>query len=231
MAEAVNPAALAQAVAAAVGLALSPVAVAAVVLLLLSPRADRTGIGFLLGWTCGIAIPVGIFALLAGAAPLRAPGAAPVVLGVIQLVLGLLFLGLAIARWAGRARDSDRLQIPRWMRAVDRVTMPVAFAAGAVMAVNPANLMLSFAGGIALAEIGGPLAVTIAAVLFMVIAVSTVLAPVVAHRIAGETVREPLARTRTWLARHDRVLLTSVFAVLAVLSLWFGVSTLAAASS
>lgn len=230
MAEAVNPAALAQAVAAALGLALSPVAVAAVVLLLLSPRADRTGAGFLLGWTFGIAIPVGIFGLLARVVPLRAPGAAPVVLGVIQLALGVLFLGLAIARWLGRPRD-DRLEIPRWMRAVDLVTMPVAFAAGAVMAVNPANLMLSFAGGIALADIGGPLAVAIAAVLFMLIAVSTVLAPVVAHRVAGERVREPLARTRSWLARHDRALLTSVFAVLAVISLWFGVSALAAASS
>jgi len=226
----VSPAAVGQANAAALGIAMSPVTIATVIVLLLSPRAKSSSIGFLLGWSFGIAAAVTAFALLAGVVPLRAPGAARSVLGVIELVAGVLLLVAAAIQWRRRDRVAGPPTTPGWMRTIDRITLPVAFALGCVMAVNPPNLLLSLAGGIAIGSselsVGGPVA---AITLFTVVAASTVLVPVIGHFIAADRLRRPLASLRAWLTRHNSVILTVVFAAVGALLVTLGIIELAAA--
>jgi len=221
----VSPAALGQAVAAALGIAMSPVTIATVILILFSPRARTSGLGFLLGWSFGIAAAVTTFTLVAAVVPMQAPGAARKVLGIIELTLGVLLLVLAAALWHRRRAISDPPGTPGWMRAIDRVTFPIAFALGLMMAVNPPNLLLSLTGGVAIGVSGLTGGGVVAAIaLFSVVAASTVSVPLIAYSVGRGRVMRSLDSLRAWLTRHNRVILTTVFAVLGALSVGQGIS-------
>lgn len=224
-----SPAALGQAIAAALGIAVSPVSIATVILLLLSPRAKTAGPGFLSGWAFGIAAAVTAFALLAAVVPLRAPGAARSAMGVIELAVGVLLLVAAAVQWHRRRRTAlDPERTPAWLGGIDRVTFPVAFALGCVMAVNPPNLLLSLAGGIAIGTSALAGAAIIAAVaLFTAVATSTVLLPVLTRFTAGDALQQPLDAFRAWLTRHSTVILVLVFAVVGLLLVVRGIMSLA----
>ena len=223
-----NSAALGQAIVAAVGIAISPVAVAAVILLLISPRAKAASIGFLAGWSLGIVVAVTAFSLLSTVAPTQVPGPAHTVLAIIQLVVGALLLVLAVIQWRARGVGKDTLpRTPTWMRAVDRATPPIACAVGLAMAINPPNLLLSLAGGIALGSsglVGWGMVAAIA--VFAVVAASTVLVPVVAYVIAAERLRVPLETFRLWLIRRNSAILTGVFTVVGLFAVGQGLSSL-----
>jgi hypothetical protein len=224
----VNPTPLGPVIAPALGIAISPVSIIAVILLLLSPQARTASLGSLLGWTTGIVAAVTAFALLSVVVPVRVPGVAHTVLAVIQLVVGLLLLGLAAVQWHRRSRpDGGARRTPAWMRAIDSATFPIAFAIGFVMAVNPPNLLLALAGGVAIG-VSGPTGSGIvpAIAVFTVVAASTVLIPVAGHLLAAERLRRPLDGARLWLTRYDSAILTVVFVVLGALSAGQGITAL-----
>ncbi len=202
----------------AVGIAVSPVPVIATILMLLSPRAGRTSSAFLLGWVAGIAAVTVLATLVAGAVePGDDRGPSPVA-GWITLVLGILLLGLAGRQWRARPRDGQEAEAPRWMAAVETVTPARALGlAAGLAALTPKNLLLGLAAGTA---IGGArsdgVAVVLPAILFVVIAAISVAGPVVAHLLASDRLRGPLADLQTWLQAHNAAVMTVLFLVLGV---------------
>lgn len=211
----------------AFGIAISPVPIIAAILMLFSPSARRTSVGFLAGWVVGVAGAVTVFALLASFIPGDDPDAARPVAGVIQIGLGLVLLFLAGAQWRGRPVGGAEPALPKWMSAIDTMTAGRAFALGLVLAaVNPKNLAMSVGTGVTVGTAAlGVGSATIVLAVFTLIAVSTVLLPVVGYLVAAERMRAPLDRLREWLVHNNAAVMSVLLLVIGVVLIGKGIGS------
>lgn len=197
----------------AIGVAISPIPIIAVILMLLAPRAQGASFGFLVGWVTGIAVAVVVVLLLAGGVTDDSTGDEPsVVASWIRLVLGVLLVLLAVMQWRGRPKQGEKPSLPGWLQAIDKVTPGKAIGLGFLLsAVNPKNLAMAIAAGVAVGSAGlsgGQEAVAV--VVFVLIAASTVAIPVVAYVLAPDGMQRPLDALKSWLEVNN----TTVMAVL-----------------
>ncbi len=199
-----------------VGVAISPIPITAVILMLVSRRAASNGLAFALGWIAGVTL-VAVAALVVtsesseGKASSSSTGAA-----VAQLILGSVFVVLAVLQWRKRATGGRQ---PRWMTALERIDSAKAASLGLLMgAANPKNLLLSISAGLAIGTRALSVAGQVAAVaIFVILASTTIVGPVVYYLVSSATARVTLQSWRSWLATNNA-------AVLAVLLLVIGAS-------
>ena len=201
----------------AVGIAISPIPIIAAVLMLLSPRAKTTSLGFLVGWVLGITVAVVVFTLLSAVLPEQDSGPSPVS-GVIKIVLGVLLLLLSIKQWRGRPADGAKPELPKWMAAIDSMTAGKAFGLAFLLAaVNPKNLLLAISAAVIIGGSGLSLGQSIVViVIFVVLAASTVLVPVVGYLLAAARMAGPLDRLRLWLMDNQAVIMAVLLLVIGV---------------
>ncbi len=203
----------------ALGVAISPVPVIATILMLLSPAAGRTGASFLAGWLVGITAAISIVTALGALIPAGSgdAGGRPVV-GAIQALLGLGLVALAVRQWRGRPGPGDEPELPGWMTGITGVSPGKAFGLGALLAAaNPKNLLLAVAAGVAFSQAAlptGSLVVSVA--IWVLIAASTVLIPVVAALSMPERVAGPLDRLKTWLTANNAAVMCVLLLVIGV---------------
>ena len=204
----------------AVGIAISPIPIIAAILMLLSPRAKRTSVGFLIGWLAGILVAVVLFTLLTSVIPQDNAGPSPVA-GVIKIILGALLLLLAIKQWRTRPAEGEQASMPKWMSAIDAMTAGKALGLGFLLsAVNPKNLLMAISAGVIVGSADlavGQIAVVI--IIFVLLAASTVLIPVIGYLIASARLAGPLDKLREWLVENNAL-------IMAVLLLVIGVSVI-----
>lgn len=193
-----------------VGVAISPIPIIAIIVMLLAPKAGATSAGFLLGWVVGVAAAATVCTVLAATIGLGDSSGPSTAASWTKVVLGVLLLLLALRQWRGRPSAGEDEPLPKWMAAIDRFTFGKAAGLGfALAAVNPKNLLLCAAAG---AMIGAAAISTgdqvVAIVVFTVIAVSTVAAPVLAYVAAKERMRRPLDELHVWLQAHNAAVMT-----------------------
>lgn len=201
----------------ALGVAISPVPIIAAILMLLSPAAARTGAAFLLGWLVGIAAAVTVATLLGDALPAGGEDGARPAVAVVQLLLGVGLVLLSVKQWRSRPTGEEEPALPAWMAGIDTITPVKAFGLGVVLAaVNPKNLLLAIGAGVtvAQAELGSSAVVVL--VLWVLLAASTVLVPVVTALVAPARVAGPLDRLRTWLAANNATVMSVLLLVIGV---------------
>lgn len=195
----------------AVGVAISPIPIVAVILMLLSANAGSASVGFGIGWVVGIVAATGIFILLAGTVGASDDDGSSSV-SWIKVILGALLVVLAAKQWRERGDTST----PKWMEAIDQLTLPKAAGLGVVLAaVNPKNLLLCVSAGVTIGA--GGLAgggEVIALVVFTVLAASTVVVPVVGYALAADRLREPLASLKNWLQAQNHQVMAIVLLVM-----------------
>jgi len=202
----------------ALGIAISPIPIIAAILMLLSSKARVTSVGFLIGWVIGIIVAVVAFTLLSSVLPEDDPNASKPIQGVIQLLLGVLLLLLAVRQWRGRPKNNEEPTLPKWMRAIDNVTFPVAFGLGFLLsALNPKNLIMAAGAGVAIGsaslDVGS---IVIVVGVFTFIAACTVAIPVIAYLIAADKLRGPLEGLRTWLEKENAIIMAILLLVIGV---------------
>lgn len=200
----------------AVGVMVSPLPIVAVVLMLVSGNARANALAFVLIWFVTVGAIVAAVSLLAGSADDDVAGPAAWS-GWLKIVLGALMLLLAVRQWQGRPRDDAEPQTPKWMAAVDGFTPVKAAGLAALLGgVNPKNLLLAVSGGAAIASVtGGETAASVwAAVVFAVVASVGVAAPVVVYVLAGERAAAILEELRSWLVRHNAVIMAVLLLVI-----------------
>ena len=90
----------------AIGVALSPVPIIAVILILGTPKARSNGPAFAVGWVLGLVIVSVIVLLVAGGSDDPDSGSSTAV-DVIKLLIGVLFLVLALKQWQGRPQPGE----------------------------------------------------------------------------------------------------------------------------
>lgn len=199
----------------AIGIAISPVPIIAAVLMLLSPRAKSTGTAFSAGWLGGIVVAVTAFVLLAAVLPRSDSTGSKPVAGVIKLLLGAALLLLALRQFR---RRNDEATMPAWMSAIDGMTAAKGGSIGfLVAAVNPKNLAMAAAAGVAVGTSGLATGSQVVAVtVFAVIAASTVAVPTVAYLVSPEGLAAPLTSLKNWLVAHNAVVMSVLMLVLGV---------------
>ncbi len=219
-------AALGQVLATAVGVAISPVPIIALILMLFSRSAARNSLAFLLGWLLGLTgIVVVVLALEVGSSD----GSGSTRSGVLKVVIGLLFLFLAVRQWRGRPRAGEEPSMPGWMAAIDDLSAIKAIGLGLVLTVaNPKNLGLAMATGatISAASLGFADEIVVVAV-WITLASITIIAPVAFYLAAGERAEPALTSMKAWLLANNATVMTVLFLVLGAKVLGDGISVLA----
>jgi hypothetical protein len=199
----------------ALGIAISPIPIIAAILMLLSPKARATSVGFLVGWILGIVVAVVVFTLLSSLIPAASDGSKPGA-GVVKLILGVLLLLLAVRQWRSRPKGDAEPALPNWMAAIDTMTAGKALGLAFLLAaVNPKNLLMGAAAGVAIGAAGissGEATITI--VIYVVIAASTVALPVIAYLAASSRMTAPLQSLRTWLVHNNATVMSILLLVI-----------------
>ena len=201
----------------AVGIAISPIPIIAAILMLLSPRAKSTSVGFLTGWVAGIVVAIVLFTLISTVISQETGGPSPVA-GVIKIILGALLLFLAIKQWRARPATGEEAIMPKWMSAIDSMTAGKALGLGFLLsAVNPKNLLLAIAAGVIVGGAGLTVSqMTVVIIIFVLLAASTVLVPVVGYLIASARLAGPLDKFREWLVDNNAVIMAVLLLVIGV---------------
>lgn len=210
-------------------IAISPLTIVAVMLMLLSPNARSTGPGFLIGWAVGVATPVAAFVLLGGALPAKQSADGPdLTRAIVHFVLATLLLLLAAKQWRSRPAPGAEPALPKWMSAIDSFTFGRALGLGLLLSLpRPKNLIMAASAGVIIGGAGLSAGdATIAAAVFIVCAISTVLVPVVAYLFASEKLRQPFEAFHAWLARENTVITSVLLFVIGVLMLGKAIGSL-----
>lgn len=211
----------------ALGVAISPIPIIAAILMLLSPQARSTSLGFLLGWVLGIIVAVGVFTALASVLPEADPNASQPISGVIKIILGAGLLFLALKQWRGRPKPGAEAVLPKWMSAIDTMTAVRALVLGFLLsAVNPKNLLMAAGAGVIIgsAELNGG-EITLAIVVFVLIAAASVAIPVIAYLLASSRMAAPLESLRAWLVQNNATVMAVLLLVIGVVMIGKGIGS------
>ena len=209
----------------ALGIAISPIPIIAAILMLLSPKAKGTSVGFLLGWVLGIVVAVVVFTLLGAIIPASDPDASKPIAGTIQLVLGVLLLLLALKQWRSRPKGDAEPTMPKWMAAIDQLTAVKGAGLGFLLsAVNPKNLLMAVAAGVAIGTAGlNGGESTLAIVVFTIVAACSVAVPVIAYLVASAKMAGPLESLRHWLVHNNATVMAVLLLVIGVVVIGKGI--------
>jgi threonine/homoserine/homoserine lactone efflux protein len=211
----------------ALGVAISPIPIIAAILMLLSPKARGTSLGFLVGWVLGILVAVVAFTLLASVLPETDDSSSEPVAGTIKIVLGALLLVLAVKQWRSRPTGDTEPALPKWMQAIDTMTVARALVLGFLLSgLNPKNLLMGAAAGIAIGS--ADLSTTddvITVAVYVVVAASTVTIPVIAYLVAAPRMAAPLASLRTWLVHNSATVMAVLLLVIGVVVIGKGIGS------
>ena len=215
-----------------IGSAVVPLQIVLIILLLKNPHQGLIkALAFVLGMTIVRVLQGVVFGLILGggseAAAGEAGGKGPIV-STLLLVLGLLLLISAYKKWNKEVDPDD--PPPAWLSSFDRITASRALMFGALLPLLSPKLWvftLSAIGAIRLEQLGQA-AGTIAFLLFLLLAQSLLLLPVLVRILLPSQSKSMLQAASDWLTRYNRAIMIVVSLVFGLLFLYQGVSGLLA---
>ena len=207
----------------ALAVALSPFPIIPAILLLFTPSPRLAGFSFLSGWILGLLVATTAFLLLAAVVELA--DEPPTWASWTRIALGWLLIAVGLRQLLSRPEGDDT---PKWMSSIDGLGPGGALRLGVVLsAANPKVLLLSAAAGLAIgAEQVGLSADVIAVLAFVSVASVTVALPVVLYSVLGTRILRPLGTVRSWLERHNALVMAVVILAIGALLIVKGISGL-----
>ncbi len=147
----------------------------------------------------------------------------------MRVVIGVLFLLMALRQWRGRPRAGDVAATPQWMSLVDTFGAGRSLGLGALLSgVNPKNLALTLAASATIAQAGLSGGETSAAIaVFVVIGSLTVAGPVLYFLAAPSRAAGPLESIKQFMSEHNAVIMMVVLLILGVKVLGQGLGAIA----
>ena len=108
--------------------------------------------------------------------------------------------------------------MPEWMSAIDSMTAGKALGLGFVLAaLNPKNLLLAICAGLIVGGAGLTVGQTTAVIIiFVLLAASTVLVPVIGYLIASARLAGPLDKLREGLEENNATIMAGVLLIIGV---------------
>ena len=210
----------------AVAMALSSVPVMATIAILMSPRRARAALPFLVGSVLGLAVVVVVFAAGASVIPEPGPIHSETVKGVGLILLGAALVVVAIVLWR-RDVEQESESTPKWMSALNSAGRWTAFGVALGLGLRPKSLLVSAAVGLSLRGLSlswGDSAIVLA--VYLVIASSSIVVPIVLTLAAPERAEAPLRATRAWLIGHSRVITMVILLLVGVVVIGDGLGRL-----
>lgn len=202
-----------------VGAAVAPLYTIAVLLLLQSERGLLKSAALVTGAILVRLIQGAILGRIIGASCKSYSEPGPrLIVSTLLLTLGILLLVTALRKF--RKQDDVDSPPPRWMRAIEGLSLRQAFGAGVLfpmIAVKQWVFTLSAIGVIGQLGPGG-LADASAFLFFALATQSLVLAPILAMAVAPHLTAQPLQVIQTWLTKNDR---TIVVMMSTIFGAWF----------
>ncbi|WP_104109649.1 MULTISPECIES: GAP family protein [unclassified Arthrobacter] len=210
----------------AVASAVSSVPIMATIVILLSQNKRRSSVPYLIGWVLGIGIVVIGFTLLASVIPEPSPAGQQIVIGIAQIVIGLVLEAFAIIVWR-RTRGKPAVDEPKWLATVGSLGPWSSFGLGFVLNLRPKSILLSAAVALSLrgsALTVGETAVVIA--IYTALSATTVAIPVVGTLMSPEKTEAWLVSTRGWIARNNRTVTILILLMIGVVTVGNGLTRL-----
>ena len=213
----------------AIGIALSAMPIAGLLLMLTAAQAGRAkALAYTLGWMFALSGAVTLTTLASQAVTHAMGGGTAIWVAGLEILLGLIQLYLGLITFRKRPKSPSEVEEPRWMKAVDRMSLSSAFLFGILMIVtNAKNLSLSIAAGASFVRAklsSGQLAATIA--VFTLIGSITILGPVLLTLLAPKRSASFLIVAREWLIAKNAIILTLVFWIVGAIILVSGLRVL-----
>jgi threonine/homoserine/homoserine lactone efflux protein len=204
----------------------SPGSVVTMIVLLSMSSPLRRAIAFICGWVLAIVVLALLMIFVLHGQDFSSKHTTPSrTASIVEIVLGVL-ITVGSARLYGRPKTAKGPESPpQWLDRIERVNWSVCVLAGGVM--------LSYALSLAaIAEIlkanVSNVAASIAAVVFAVMSIVTIAAPVVVVVAAPQRSNEVLASWRTWLVANSRSIALVALMVIGALLIARGAYDLAA---
>ena len=212
----------------AVAASITVSAIVGIILMLVTPKAKTNGTAFAVGYVLRFALVGTIVIVLAGGEDYSSGSGPTQTVSIIKLLLGLLLLVAAVRQWRGRPREGETPKLPKWMGTIDSFRAGKSFGLGVLLsAVNPKNLAMSLAAGLAIAQAAIPTGQEVVVlIIYIVISASTVLAPVVVYFAMADRAAAILGGWRKWLEENNAVVTAVVLLVLAAVLIGQGITGL-----
>lgn len=207
----------------AIGIAISPVPIIALILMLFSGAAARNSVAFLVGWLVGLGAVT--FVVLAIGFD-SSDGGESNSGGVIKIVIGVVFLLLALRQWRGRPQDGAEPEMPSWMSAIDDLSAVKAVGLALLLTVaNPKNLGLAIAAAVTISGAGLDSGEeTATAIVFVLISSITIILPVVVYLVARTRAEPALDRLKGWLVQNNATVMTVLLTIIGAKVLGDGIA-------
>jgi threonine/homoserine/homoserine lactone efflux protein len=212
----------------AVAASITVSAIIGIILMLVTPKAKTNGPAFAVGYVLGFALVGTLVIVLAGGKDYSSGSSPTKTVSIIKLLLGVLLLVAAVRQWRARPKEGEAPKMPKWMGAIDSFTPGKSFGLGVLLsAVNPKNLAMSLATGLAIAQAAIPTGQeAVVLIIYIVIGASTVLAPVAVYFAMGDRAATILGGWRKWLEQNNGVVTAVVLLVIAVVLVGKGIAGL-----
>lgn len=118
--------------------------------------------------------------------------------------------------------------MPKWMKTIDSVSVPVALGFGAFMGgINPKNLLLNIAAATTIVQGNIGTGETIGSILiYTVLASLTVAVPLIWYIASPDSAKVTLDRLKNWLSMNNAVVMSVLFLMLGVSQIGKGIGGL-----
>jgi hypothetical protein len=210
----------------AFGIAISPFPIIAIVLMLLSKNAGRNSLAFAAGWVGSIALLTAVVILASGAiGDDDSKGEPSHWASIARLVFGALLVFQGVRKWASRPAPGEPGSMPKWLKSIEHTTPMKSAVLGVLICINPKCLIMAIGGGLAIAV--SPASSTgkvVAAIIFVLIAGSTVTAPVALHRIYGNRAQPVLESVDRWLVANNATMMAVLLFLIGIVLIGNGIS-------
>jgi hypothetical protein len=185
-----------------------------VVLLLAGSGMTRVW-AFVIGRVVGLALIT--VAFVAGARALPVPRSTPSLEGPVvagtEVTAGVALVVVGAVTWLRRHRARDD-EPPAWQRRLAEASVPTVFLTSLVVDLQPKGLVLGLASGVVVRAGSMPVPeAVLAVVVYLAVASSSVLLPLVATYVAPARTDRWLRATHDWLGAHGSVVTAVVVAL------------------
>jgi hypothetical protein len=185
----------------ALAAALSSVPISATIFILLSKGRTRSGLAFLAGTVFGTFATLTLATVAGQALPGR-PRQHEVLVGKLEIVVGIAMVLLGVATLAGRRAASGRGA--HWLDGIGSLGILPIFGIGLALNIRPKSMLLVAAAGLAISRADLPSDETLVlVVLYTAIATCTVVVPIVVTILFPRRMEPRLLVAKGWIAAHS----------------------------